>query len=78
MKRAAAAASLPDVLTTLKQHVQADMDEDDVSAQEVVEYLDLAWCVAERWRLEQYEMDAIEKQLAEEPPHVSVAFGLHS
>ncbi|MEQ1707136.1 MAG: hypothetical protein ABL864_02255 [Terricaulis sp.] len=60
MKRALSAASMPDLITTLKQYVIDDMAPEDISAQELVEMLDLAWCTAERWRIEQFDMDLLE------------------
>lgn len=54
MTNATSARSLPDVIAVLKQQVEEDMAPDDVSARELIDHLDMAWCAAERWRIEQW------------------------
>ncbi len=57
MTSATSARSLPDMIAVLKQRVQEDMAPDDVSARELIDHLDMAWCAAERWRIEQWSPD---------------------
>ena len=55
MKNATAARSLPDLIAAMKQHVMEDMTRGDITAEELVDHLDIAWCAAERWRIEQWD-----------------------
>jgi hypothetical protein len=51
---AISALSMADLIAVMRKHVAEDMLDDDVTAQELVENLDIAWCAAERWRIEQW------------------------
>ena len=57
MMSAASARCLPDLIAALKRQVQEDMAPTDVSASELIDILDMAWCAAERWRIEQWSPD---------------------
>jgi hypothetical protein len=55
MTAPSATHALPDILNALKQRVCENMRPGDVTAQELVDSLTIAWVAAERWRLEQDE-----------------------
>jgi hypothetical protein len=55
-----AAAALPEAIDTLKRIAREQADPDDLSGQEVVSLLNLAWVAATRWRIEQ-ELDLEER-----------------
>lgn len=46
-------SSMPDLIALLRKHVAEDMKPGDITAQELLDNLDIAWCAAERWRIEQ-------------------------
>lgn len=48
-----AAAALPEAINTLKRIALEQATQDDLSGQEVVSLLNLAWVAATRWRIEQ-------------------------
>lgn len=54
MKGEHAAAKTADLIKKLRDWVREDMDRADLTASEVIETLDLAWCAAERWRIEHF------------------------
>jgi len=55
MIRAPAAKSIPDLIAKMRGYVSEDMSPDDLTALELLEYLDITWCFAERWRIEQWD-----------------------
>lgn len=58
-----APASMPDLIAIIKDHVRENIGaKEDVTAKELIELLEMAWCAAERWRLERYELNALEDE----------------
>ena len=51
-----AAAATADLIKKIQDWVREDMKADDHSGEDLIEMLDLAWCAAERWRIEQFDL----------------------
>jgi hypothetical protein len=66
-----AAALSADMIQRFKDWVREDMEGDDVTAQELIEMLDLAWCAAERWRIERFDLLSDDDVVEETSPHAS-------
>ena len=51
---ALSASAAPDLIAVIRKHVAEDMRPGDITAAELLHNLDIAWCAAERWRIEQH------------------------